>query len=551
MQPRLLEQIPRFGWDRKTLIDDVVIGDAGGANPVATDPVRRPPGLFQAAVQLIVPGGSSGGVGEFGAVLEGSNTGDGTNDLEWFTISSLDVSNLFEAPDAVDQFKLLGAAVPFTGSVPGVSFNGSSGNVSIGRFGYFRVRSEVRLGTVTVLTAPTTAPGATLTINGKVLTPAGGPRTPGNDDYDNTLGSTALIAAEIQAALNDLTNSFRSEIFVSSISGSTITIIPQIINGFTGFTLSSGLPAELDAGPTFPITVRMTGTGGDGEAFLKDLNIFSASGDPNEISSAVIQRPAGTRYMTATAKIASAVWSPANATGFLVTLEGAVDKESADAGNFVGISQEALTVPAPNAPPPTGLAKLFDPTGGIVIDMGPFNFFRVRVSNSTAVVPTDITEYTITTSFAFDDNDWVDGEQSLTELSSTLQSQFLQVRWGTPEPQVGTTINIPGQFVDFNGVPIQPGGIKRVFVVCSDDFFSKDNNPHPTATLDSVYRIGAIANTTKILIASGLADFTVQVNSNGTPTTAYISADLYVDSPQSTLYPYTLISSEVATVVLT
>ena len=548
MQSRLLEQIPRFGWDKKTLIDDIVIGDAGGANPVATDPVRRPPGLFQAAVQLIVPAGSSGGVGEFGAVLEGSNTGDGSNDLEWFPIASLDISNLFQAPDASEQFKLMGAALPFG---TGISYNGSSGNISIGRFGYFRVRSEVRIGTVTVLAAPTTAPGATLTINGKVLTPAGGPRTPGNDDYDNTLGSTAAIAAEIQAALNDLSNSFRSEIFVNSISGSTITIIPQIINGFTGFELASGLPAELDAGPTFPITVRMTGTGGDGEAFLKNLNITSLSGEPNAMSSAVVERPAGTRYLTATAKLASAVWSPSNASGFIVRLEGAVDKASADAGNFVTISTESLFVTT-GGPPATGLTALFNPTGGLVVDMGPFNFFRVSVENSTSLpIPTDITEYTIATSLAFDDNDWIDGEQSLTELSSTLQSQFLQVRWGTPEPQVGTTITIPGQFVDLNGVPIQPGGIRRVFVVCSNDFFGKVNQPHPTATLDSVFRVGGAANTTRIVVAHGLADFTVQVNSNGTPTTAYISADVYIDSPQSTLYPYTLISSEVATVVLT
>ena len=37
---------------------------------------------------------------------------------------------------------------------------------------------------------------ATITIGGVPLTPAAGPRTPGNDDYDNTLGNPALIAAD-------------------------------------------------------------------------------------------------------------------------------------------------------------------------------------------------------------------------------------------------------------------------------------------------------------------------------------------------------------------
>ena len=547
MQSRLLEQIPRFGWDKKTLIDDFVIGDGGGVDPTVTDPVRRPPGLFQAAVQLTVPGGSSGGVGEFGAVLEGSNTGDGTNDGEWFPIASLDISNAFVAPDVADQFRLLGAAMPF-GS--GLSFNGSSGNVNLGRFAYLRMKSEVKVGTITVLAFPTTAPGSTITINSSlVLTPAGGPRTPGNDDYDNTLGSTAAIAAEIMAALNDVLNSFRDEILVSSISGSTLTVIPQTSNGFSGFTMTSGLPAEIEVGPTFPMTVRMTGTAGDGESFVREINVVSASGEPNAQTSTFVERPAGTRYLTATSKLLSAVWSPANASGFVVSIEGAVDRESADAGNFVTLATESDLSVSSNGPPATGSAALFNPTGGLVIDMGPFNFFRAVVANSPSLpVPTDVTDYRILFSFAFDDNDWLNGEQGLSELSSTLQSQFIQVRWGTPEPQVGTTVT--GQFVDFNGVPLQPGSLRRVFIVCSSDFFGKVNQPHPTATIDSAFRVGGAANTTRIVVAS-FTDFTVVVDSNAAPTTAYLSADYYVDAPQSTLFPYMLISSEVASIVLT
>ena len=49
------------------------------------------------------------------------------------------------------------------------------------------------------------------------LAPAGGPRTPGANDYDETLGTTAAIAAEIAAALNDPANFFAT--FMSAAVG--------------------------------------------------------------------------------------------------------------------------------------------------------------------------------------------------------------------------------------------------------------------------------------------------------------------------------------------
>lgn len=546
MQPRLLEQIPRFGWSTKTLLDDVVLGDGGGIAPLVSEVFRRPPGMSQAAVLLTVPGGTTSGAGEFGAVLEGSNTGDGTNDLEWFRIASIDLNNQFISPNALDQTRLLGAALPF-GS--GISFNGSSGNISIGRFAYMRLRAEVRVGTITALAAPTTAPGATITINGMTLTPAGGPRTPGNDDYDNTLGTTGAIAAEIFAALTDVANSFNAEVS-SSVSGSVVTVTPRTTAGFFGLTIQSGLPAELEVGPTFDMTAKMTGIAGDGETFVKTANLVSVSGETNTKVSTVIERPAGARYVTATAKLVDAVWDPANASGYQVTLQGAMDRESADAGNFIGIGTEFL-LESTSPPPPEGLAALFDPTGGLVVDMGPFNFLRFLVEPSGATPPTDLSTYVIECTAVFDDNDWLNGEQSLTELSSTLQSQFIQVRWGTPGPQIGDEITVPGQLVDMNGVPLPSGNIRRVFLIASDDFFSKENDLHPTATLVSAFSIGSISNTNKILVATNNGEFTVVVDSNGNPGNVYLSAVPYVDSFQSTLFPYSLISSEILTLTFT
>ena len=62
-------------------------------------------------------------------------------------------------------------------------------------------------GTVTVVA--TGAVGATITINGLALTPAGGARTPGANDYDDTLPTTATIAENIWLAINDPLNGFK------------------------------------------------------------------------------------------------------------------------------------------------------------------------------------------------------------------------------------------------------------------------------------------------------------------------------------------------------
>jgi hypothetical protein len=60
-------------------------------------------------------------------------------------------------------------------------------------------------GSATVVATPSTA---TLTIGGVPLTASAGARTPGANDYDGTLGTVALIAADIVAAINDGANGF-------------------------------------------------------------------------------------------------------------------------------------------------------------------------------------------------------------------------------------------------------------------------------------------------------------------------------------------------------
>lgn len=62
-------------------------------------------------------------------------------------------------------------------------------------------------GAFSVVNFPVTG---TLTINGVVLTAVAGARTPGSDDFDGSLATAALIAAEIVEAINDPANSFAS-----------------------------------------------------------------------------------------------------------------------------------------------------------------------------------------------------------------------------------------------------------------------------------------------------------------------------------------------------
>lgn len=69
-------------------------------------------------------------------------------------------------------------------------------------------------GSATVVATPSVA---TLTVGGVALVDAGGPRTPGSNDYDGTLGSPALIAADIVAAINDGANDFSD--LVSAVDG--------------------------------------------------------------------------------------------------------------------------------------------------------------------------------------------------------------------------------------------------------------------------------------------------------------------------------------------
>lgn len=113
-------------------------------------------------------------------------------------------------------------------------------------------------GTATVVANPSTA---TLTVGGTALTDAAGARTPGSDDYDGTLGSAALIAADIVAAINDSANSFTSICTALDAGGGVVTLT-AVAGGGSGdlVTLTTSDVADITvSGATFD-------GGGDGTA---------------------------------------------------------------------------------------------------------------------------------------------------------------------------------------------------------------------------------------------------------------------------------------------
>lgn len=92
-------------------------------------------------------------------------------------------------------------------------------------------------GSFTVAATPSTA---TLNIGGVNLTPAGGARTPGANNYNNTLGTVDAIAAEIAAAINDLANGFDTLVAAAPVGAVlNLTAVPVGSLGNAVATVSS------------------------------------------------------------------------------------------------------------------------------------------------------------------------------------------------------------------------------------------------------------------------------------------------------------------------
>jgi hypothetical protein len=108
----------------------------------------------------------------------------------------------------------------------------------------------------TVVANPSTA---TLTIGGVALTDAGGPRLSGANNYNGTLGSPALIAADIVAAINDGANGFTA-IATAVDGGGGVINLTAVPIGAAGNTITLATSDVLDITVSGALFANGTGT---------------------------------------------------------------------------------------------------------------------------------------------------------------------------------------------------------------------------------------------------------------------------------------------------
>ena len=118
-------------------------------------------------------------------------------------------------------------------------------------------------GTITVAATPV-PPGTVITYLGLTLTSVAGARTPGSNDFDGSLGTTALIAADMLAAIQDPANAWAGFV-TSSLSGSVISLTSIPLGYQTFYSMTS-----TDA------SVTLTGMAG-GEVLLETMVGIAAS----------------------------------------------------------------------------------------------------------------------------------------------------------------------------------------------------------------------------------------------------------------------------------
>lgn len=145
-------------------------------------------------------------------------------------------------------------------------------------------------GSFTVTATPS---AATLTIGGVNLTPAGGVRASGANDYDNTLGTVNAIAVEIAAAINDPANGF--DTIVSAVAVGAQVNLTAVSVGAAGNavgttsndgTVTAGaatLVGGIDAGDNTAINIAaaIDGVGGYATSAVGAVVTVTAPPGPN------------------------------------------------------------------------------------------------------------------------------------------------------------------------------------------------------------------------------------------------------------------------------
>jgi hypothetical protein len=144
--------------------------------------------------------------------------------------------------------------------------------------------------------------GATVIIGGNPLTCVHAARTPGANNFNGSLGTTALIAAEIANAINDFSNVFRATV-TAVAAGSTVTL-SSVLPGSTGNAILLG-----STSPSVFVPASLTG-GADADTVTiagKVLTAVAGVRTPGGMNFSVI----GTNFDIA-ASLADAINDPLN-----------------------------------------------------------------------------------------------------------------------------------------------------------------------------------------------------------------------------------------------
>ena len=177
-------------------------------------------------------------------------------------------------------------------------------------------------GTVQVLSVPVTA-GTIITIRGDALTAIAGARTSGSNDFDGSLGTVDLVAAEINAAINDAANAFSVSVDATVITdtitleavaagvwgdGITLSSSSGVFFTLSGISLSGGQDAETITVGVYTLTaVTGTPTSGsnefsvDGSTALIAGSIAANLSNPNNDFTSMVSALAASSVVTLTA----------------------------------------------------------------------------------------------------------------------------------------------------------------------------------------------------------------------------------------------------------
>jgi hypothetical protein len=271
---------------------------------------------------------------------------------------------------------------------------------------------------------------------------------------------------------------------------------------------------DVSGNPTYEMEVRLTGIAGDGETIEKEFTLTKPSAGAYPVSDPV-KRSAGTRYLTCEVMVSAIVLDPDPSLGAQATLQGAVSAAAVVAGEWYPINAPFIPDTGTNGPLNTVDDAIFFKQGQTrVLDMGPFEYFRVLTSNAEnpANLPNSsgpLTSWTLDVIFTFDDNDWLDGDIDIARLSEQLEETFIKVVFSEPGAQVVNDIDIALEVVDIND---QPMGRRRIGLVLNDDANAGLLAPSAVATFTAISPAGA---SFIYPVAGGAAAVIIETDFNG------------------------------------